>query len=249
MQISIITAVYNRKGTLAQAIRSIRSQRYQNIEHVIQDGGSTDGSLDVIRDLADERTSLQSAPDSGIYDAINKGIARARGDVVGLLHSDDFLASEEVIAKVADALADPSIDGVYGDLQYVAAQEPTKVIRHWEAGPFSVRQLRRGWMPPHPTVYLRREVFERHGVYDTSYKIAADYDAMLRYLGAGGLRLAYVPEVLVKMRTGGASNQSLRHILRKSSEDYRALRANKVGGLGTLISKNASKVTQFIKKG
>lgn len=249
MQISIITAVYNRRDTLAQAIRSVQSQSYQNIEHVIQDGGSTDGSLDIIRDISDANTSLQSAPDGGIYDAINKGIARARGDVIGLLHSDDFLASTDVIAKIADALADPDIDGVYGDLQYVAAQDTSKVVRHWQAGPYSAKQLRRGWMPPHPTVYLRRGVFDRYGVYDTSYQIAADYDAMLRYLSTGNIRMGYLPEILVKMRTGGASNQSLGHILRKSSEDYRALRANKVGGFGALIAKNASKVTQFIKKG
>tara|TARA_B110000908_G_C10089019_1_gene373108 strand:+ start:55 stop:816 length:762 start_codon:yes stop_codon:yes gene_type:complete len=249
MKISIITAVYNRKNTLKQTIESIQSQSYRNIEHIIQDGGSSDGSLAVIKDMADDRTFLQSAPDNGTYDAINKGIARSRGDVIGLLHSDDFLASDVIIAKIAEALTDPEIDGVYGDLQYVSAKDLTKVIRHWNAGFCSAKQLRRGWMPPHPTVYLRREVFDRLGTYDTRYKISADYDAMLRYFGSGSLRMTYVPEVLVKMRIGGASNHSLRHILQKSYEDYLALRINKIGGLGALLLKNTSKISQLFTKG
>ena len=249
MKISIITAVYNRRDTIAQAIRSVQSQSYQNIEHTIQDGGSNDGSLDIIKDNSDVRTFLQSMPDGGIYDAINKGISRAQGDVIGLLHSDDFLASKDVISKIANAMADPKIDGVYGDLQYVSAQDYFKVVRHWKAGLYGKKRLQFGWMPPHPTVYLRREVFDRLGVYDVRYKIAADYDAMLRYLGDGNVQMAYVPEVLVKMRTGGASNESLGHIVRKSAEDYAALRSNKIGGFGALFMKNAQKIMQFIRKG
>ena len=249
LKISIITAVYNRKDTLAQAIESVQSQSYQNIEHIIQDGGSNDGSLDIIKDNSDARTFLQSMPDGGIYDAINKGISRAQGEVIGLLHSDDFLASKDVISKIANAMADPKIDGVYGDLQYVSAQDHFKVVRHWKAGFYTKKRLQCGWMPPHPTVYLRREVFDRLGVYDVRYKIAADYDAMLRYLGDGNVRMAYVPEVLVKMRTGGVSNQSLGHIVRKSAEDYAALRSNKMGGFGALVMKNTQKIMQFIRKG
>lgn len=248
MQISIIMAVYNRKDTLAQAIDSVHAQRYQNIELVIQDGGSTDGSLDIIAQRTDSRTSLQSAPDKGIYDAINKGISRAHGDIIGLLHSDDFLASEFVIGKIAAAFDDPNVDGVYGDLQYVSACNTHKIIRHWNAGVFRAARLRWGWMPPHPTVYLRRSVFDRLGVYDTRYKIAADYDAMLRYLGKGSVRMAYLPEVLVRMRVGGESNRSIGRIVNKSKEDYRALRANGVGGIGTLVWKNLSKLPQFLKK-
>ena len=168
--------------------------------------------------------------------------------MIGLLHSDDVLASDVTIAKIAEALADPDIAGVYGDLEYVSAHDITQVIRYWEAGTYEVKRLQRGWMPPHPTVYLRREVFDRLGTYDTRFKISADYDAMLRYFGAGAVPMAYVPEVLVKMRTGGVSNQSLRHILLKSFEDYSALRKNKVGGIGALILKNTSKISQFFKR-
>ena len=247
MRFSIITCVYNDKNVLPHNIRSIYSQNYQNIEHIIQDGGSTDGSLGVVEKLTDARTSVQSEPDSGIYDAINKGIKRSQGNIIGLLHADDFFASNDVISKVAKAFENSEIDGVYGDLQYVSALDSAKVVRYWKAGQFSVKKLKHGWMPPHPTVYFRREVFERYGVYDSSYKISGDYDAMLRYLSTGEVRLAYLPEVLVKMRTGGASNRIL-NIFYKSSEDYRALRSNKIGGFGTLIAKNTSKLRQFFKK-
>ena len=248
MKVSIITAVYNRKGTLAQAIESVQSQSYRDIEHIIQDGGSTDGSLDVIKKMSNSRTFWESKPDMGIYNAINRGISRARGDVIGLLHSDDFYASANVIDKVVRALEDNRINFVYGDLQYVSASCQSKLIRHWVAGDYSIEKLRRGWMPPHPTVFVRREVFDNFGVYDESYKISADYDAMLRYFASDRLRVEYIPEVLVNMRTGGESNKSFQHIWRKSCEDYRALRSNEIGGVVALLLKNISKLPQFINK-
>ena len=189
-----------------------------------------------------------SEPDKGIYDALNKGIARSTGDVIGLIHSDDFFADEKVLERVAAAFSDPDIDAVYGDLEYVAAADPTRVVRRWRAGNFTPRKLAWGWMPPHPTLFMRRRVFEAHGAYDASYHIAADYDAILRWFGQGGIRTAYIPEVLVKMRLGGKSNRSLRSIFRKSLEDYRALRSNKVGGIGALAAKNLSKLPQFFLK-
>ena len=230
-------------------IQSVQAQTYSDIEHVIQDGASTDGTLERIAETSDATIALVSERDHGIYDAINRGIERASGDVIGLMHSDDFFAGSEVLNKVAAKFADPRIDGVYGDLQYVSASDTRRVVRHWTSGEYNSRMLARGWMPPHPTLYLRREVFERFGLYDTSFKIAADYDAMLRYLVKGNIRLAYIPEVLVKMRLGGESNRSLERILRKSREDYRAIRRNKVGGIGTLAAKNFSKIGQFLVKG
>ncbi|MEM9312018.1 MAG: glycosyltransferase family 2 protein, partial [Pseudomonadota bacterium] len=247
-KISVVTAVYNRAETIAQAMQSVQSQTYANVEHVIQDGGSADATLAQVKKLANASTHVLSEPDGGIYDAINRGIRRATGDVVGLMHSDDFFASDEVLAKVARAFADPSVDGVYGDLDYVAVDDPSRVIRHWRSGGYDPALLKRGWMPPHPTLYLRREVFENYGLYDASYRISGDYDAMLRYLAKGRISLAYVPEVLVKMRVGGESNRSLERIARKSREDLRALRENGVGGIMTLAAKNLRKVTQFTKK-
>jgi len=242
----VVTAVYNRVGTIADAMHSVQGQTYRNIEHIVQDGGSTDGTLNEVVRLANAETSLVTERDSGIYDAINRAIRRSGGEVVGLMHSDDIFAHDRVLEKVAGRFDDPDVDGVYGDLQYVAANDPSRVVRHWRSGEYEPGLLKRGWMPPHPTLYLRREVFERHGLYDTSFNIAADYDAMLRYLVLGKIRLAYIPEVLVKMRLGGESNRSLGRILRKSREDFRALRKNGVGGIGSLAAKNFSKIGQFI---
>ena len=245
MKISVVTAVFDRERTIAASVESVAAQTYGNVEHVVQDGGSRDGTLEAIRRVAGPRVEVESARDGGIYDGINKGIARTTGDVVGLLHSDDLFADPAVLSWVAEALADPALDGVYGDLDYVAAEDTTRIIRKWRSGAYSPDRLRRGWMPPHPTLYLRRGVFDRLGLYDTSYRIAADYDAMLRYLVRGGIRLGYVPRVFVKMRVGGESNRSLARIVQKSREDYRAIRANGVGGVGTLALKNFSKIRQF----
>lgn len=246
MRLSIITAVYNREATIAQAIASVRAQTYPDVEHLVIDGASGDGTLAAIETARHERMRIISEPDAGIYDALNKGIARASGDIVGLMHSDDFFSHEGVLEKVAAAFDTPGVLAVYGDLDYVAAADVARVIRRWRSGSYSTEKLRRGWMPPHPALFLRREVFERHGVYDTSYRIAADYDAILRYFSREDLRPVYIPEVLVKMRLGGESNRSLRKILRKSREDYRALRTNGVGGFRTLAMKNLSKIGQFM---
>ncbi|SMX29578.1 PGL/p-HBAD biosynthesis glycosyltransferase/MT3031 [Pelagimonas phthalicica] len=246
LKISVVTAVFNRENTVAEAVASVASQDYGSVEHVIQDGGSRDGTLEAIKAVAGADVSLESARDGGIYDGINKGIARTTGDVVGLMHSDDLFASSSILSKVAKVMEDPEIDGVYGDLDYVAADDIQKVIRKWRSGDYHQSKLKRGWMPPHPTLYLRRSVFDTWGLYDTSFRIAADYDAMLRYLVKGEIRLAYIPEVFVKMRVGGESNASLQKIIRKSREDYRAIRENGVGGLGTLAFKNLSKVQQFL---
>jgi len=245
MKISVVTAVYNRRKTIAEAIESVQAQTYAHIEHVIQDGASSDGTLDIIRSTLDSGTTLESAPDHGIYDAVNRGITRASGDVIGLMHSDDVFANPDVIHKIADVFEDPDVDGVYGDLHYVSDATPSRIIRHWQSGAYTPDRLKRGWMPPHPTLYLRRGVFDKWGLYDTSYRIAADYDAMLRYLIQGQIKLAYIPEVLVKMRVGGESNKSIAKILQKSREDYRAIRSNGVGGLPTLAMKNLSKIKQF----
>lgn len=245
MKISVVTVVYNRVSTVAWSMASVQRQTYGQVEHIVQDGGSSDGTVGEIERLANATTSLVSERDGGIYDAINRGIGRATGEVIGLMHSDDIFASDDVLAKVAARFADGQVDAVYGDLQYVAADNPDKVIRHWRSGDYHPRRLKWGWMPPHPTLYLRREVFDRLGLYDTSFSIAADYDAMLRYLTRGNLKIAYIPEVLVKMRTGGESNGSLGRIIRKSREDLRALRNNAVGGLGVLAAKNLRKIGQF----
>jgi len=245
LTISVITAVHNRVDTVGQTLASVRTQTWPAVEHVVVDGGSVDGTLALLEAARQHLSMMVSEPDGGIYDALNKGFAHARGDVVGLLHSDDFFADGRVLERVAAAFEDPEVDGVYGDLDYVAKTAPERVIRRWRSGAYEPLRVAWGWAPPHPTLFLRRAVFEQWGGYDTRFRIAADYDAMLRYLGKGGIRLAYIPEVLVKMRMGGTSNRSVRNVLRKSYEDYLALRSNGVGGVGTLLWKNVQKVPQF----
>lgn len=245
IKISIVTAVYNSCETVAAALDSALAQSDVNIELVVIDGGSTDGTLEVLRSYADRLDVLVSEPDCGIYDALNKGIRRVSGDVVGFLHSDDLFADAGVLSRIAAAFAEPAVEVVYGDLHYVRKDNPEQVVRYWRAGEFAGRRLGWGWMPPHPTLYVRRSVYEQIGLFDTSFRIAADYDFILRMLGRGGVGVHYIPEVLVKMRVGGASNRSLRNIVRKSREDLRALRRNGVGGLGALAWKNLSKLPQF----
>ncbi len=224
----------------------MKTQTWQEVEHVVIDGASTDGTVQVLQSCLNDRVVWVSEPDNGIYDALNKGLARATGDVVGFMHSDDFFADDHVLARVAAAFSDPEVDAVYGDLDYVAKDDTSHIIRRWRSGEYYPARLSRGWMPPHPTLYLRRSVIDRWGGYDTRFRIAADYDAILRYFGQGQIRAAYIPDVLVKMRVGGESNRSLAKVWLKTREDYAALRRNGVGGVGALIWKNVGKLGQFL---
>ena len=248
MKISVITAVYNNKRTILEALESVLSQTYHNVEHIVIDGGSTDGTVEVVRSFGDKIEKFVSEPDEGIYDALNKGIALATGDVVGFLNSDDVYAHDRVLEKIARAFQHENADSVYGDLNYVQRDDITQVVRYWKSHGFSSKKLRQGWMPPHPTFYVKREIYQKYGGFDTSFKIAADYDSILRFLGLHHISTTYVPEVLVQMRLGGVSNRDLKSVLKKSGEDYRALKKNGIGGKRVVFMKNASKVTQFIKK-
>ncbi|MBC7489088.1 MAG: glycosyltransferase [Glaciimonas sp.] len=248
MKITVITAVYNRHQTVCQALDSVLSQSYPAVESIVIDGASTDGTLAVLEPYRSRLGILISESDQGIYDALNKGIKHATGEVVGFLHADDVFENSEVLSKVAVAFEDPTIDAVYGDLVYVRYDDIGQVIRYWKSGLYDDAALARGWMPPHPTFYVRRSVYERLGGFDTRYRIAADYDTVLRFLAVGKIRAAYIPEVLVRMRAGGISNRSLKTIVRKSLEDMGVLRRNKVGGFGTLACKNFSKLGQFWKR-
>ena len=246
LHISVITAVFNRADTLAEALRSVRDQSWTNVEHIAIDGGSTDGSLEILRAYGSGLATVVSEPDAGIYDALNKGIVRATGDVVGFLHADDQFASPHALTRVAAAFEDPSIGAVYGDLVYVKRKDTTRVVRYWCAGPYTRERLAHGWMPPHPTFYVRRELYAKFGSFNTHFRIAADYENMLRILWHGAVKTAYIPEVLVRMRIGGMSNQSLLNLLLKSREDYAAMRLNGIGGMGALLRKNVTKLPQFM---
>jgi glycosyltransferase involved in cell wall biosynthesis len=243
--ISVVTVVYNNVAHIGSAIESVLSQDYSSIEYIIIDGGSTDGSLDVIERYQDKIQIFLSESDEGIYDALNKGSGLATGEIVGFLHSDDLYAHDKVISRVAERFSKSNVDVVYGDLDYVRQDDLDAVVRHWRAGEFSIPALRRGWMPPHPTFYVRRKVYERLGIFDLNYRIAADYDCMLRILSDMDIQVSYLAEVLVKMRLGGVSNQNIANIIQKSREDYWCLKSNRVGGVGTLLWKNFRKIPQF----
>lgn len=245
MKISVITAVFNNNETIAEALDSALRQTHENSELIVIDGGSTDGTVETLKLYSDRLDVLVSERDHGIYDALNKGIRRASGDVVGFLHSDDVFGSSEVLSKVAEAFRDSSVGAVYGDLVYVKKNDPSSVLRYWRAGQFSRARLSRGWMPPHPTLYVRREIYERLGGFNTRYRIAADYDQILRIFSDPTLCARYIPEVMVKMRFGGTSNRSLHNIISKSREDLEIMKNNNVGGVGALAWKNISKVCQF----
>jgi glycosyltransferase involved in cell wall biosynthesis len=248
VSISVITAVYNRRGTVGEALESLLAQTHAKIEPIVIDGGSTDGTLEVVDRFRDRLSVVVSEHDGGVYDALNKGIARATGDVVGFLHADDVYATPHALAAIAAAFDDPTIDAVYGDLVYVRADNIDHVVRYWRAGTFEHGLLSRGWMPPHPTLYVRRKVYEQWGGFDCRFRIAADYESVLRLFGRAGIRAVYVPEVLVRMRVGGLSNGSLPALWQKSKEDLQAVRETGVGGLGTVVRKNLGKVGQFWRR-
>lgn len=247
MKISIITITYNSASSLQRALDSVQSQTYKDIEHVIIDGASTDGTRKLIEAYAKQYKNVKwvSEKDNGIYDAINKGIRLATGDVIGFLHSDDMFYSVDSIGQIVAAFEQNQADVVYGDLQYMRGN---KVVRRWKSNAFNPRALKYGWMPPHPTVYVRREVYQQVGEYDSWFRISADYDMILRIFTAG-YNTHYIPEVLVCMETGGASNKNTKARLSKTMEDYIVLKKNHVGaGYLTVACKQLRKVKQFIRK-
>lgn len=251
MKVSIITACYNSADTIQDCVRSVMAQDYPNLEYLVIDGHSRDQTLNLVEDAIQGAAHVKvlSEPDRGIYDALNKGLVRATGDLVGFVHSDDLLAHAGVVSRMASLLNENECDGVYSDLVYVRPENTENVVRYWKSRPFAPSLVHQGWMPAHPTFYLKREVYEKHGYFDLSFRIAADYDFMLRVLRDTDLRFGYLPEVTVKMRTGGASNKSLKNLLRKSQEDLRAMRRNGIPRPGlALLAKNFSKLPQFITR-
>jgi len=248
MKISIITISYNSGHSISDAINSVLSQTYSDIEYIIVDGKSKDNTVEIVKSYGSKIAKFVSEPDKGIYDALNKGIRMATGDVIGFMHSDDLFASNDIIAKAADIFEKNDVDSIYGDLQYVYKNDTNKVLRYWKSGVFSIRRLKMGWMPPHPTFYVKKKVYDTYGVFNTDFRIAADYDTMIRFLGKHRISTHYLPEVMVKMRVGGASNRSLKNIIKKTKEDMKALKDNNFGSVFTLVFKNLRKVTQFIKK-
>ena len=250
MKVTIITATLNNSSTITETINSVLSQDFFDIEHIIIDGSSSDGTLEIINDYKSKNKSVKlfSEKDNGVYNALNKGLSLATGDIIGFLHSDDVFASKTIISEIISIFENNDADGVYGNLQYVKNSDISKVIRNWKSRNFYPEMIKKAWMPPHPTLFLRNEVYEKHGHFDTSYKISADYEFILRIFKDQFLNFEYLPKVITSMRLGGISNGSMRNIALKVKEDYRAMRKHKVGNIFTLARKTLSKLDQYFKR-
>jgi glycosyltransferase len=228
MKVSLITVTYNSAAYLQDCIDSVVRQRYPDIEHIVIDGGSSDGTLDIIKKYDNHIAKWVSEKDNGMYDAINKGIAMATGDIVGILNSDDMLASNDVVQAIVDSFNDHQLDAVYGDLVYVTKSNTNKVVRLWQGLPYKRYRFRYGWMPAHPTFYLRREIIDQFGGYESHYFTAADYEFMARYLYRYRISAMYLNKLIVKMRVGGQSNVTFKSRLRGNRRDYLAMKKNKI---------------------
>jgi len=247
MKISIITAVYNGGIYLDGCIQSVLSQAYPDIEYIIVDGGSTDETLSIIEKYRSKIQHVISEKDFGLYDAINKGISLASGDVIGILNADDLFADTEVVKNLAEAFVlYPSIQGLYGDLNYINLKGD-RIVRRWQSKSTTYKDLELGWMPAHPTFYLKKELFKQYGLYALDMGTAADYDLILRYLYMYRIKTFYMPLLMVKMRVGGVSNRSIKARLLALKNDYKALKRNRVPKpFYVLMKKKLSKLVQFI---
>jgi glycosyltransferase involved in cell wall biosynthesis len=226
LKISVITVSYNAKGTIEHCVESVINQDYHHIEYIIIDGNSSDGTASILEKYKKNIQVLVSEPDKGIYDAMNKGIALASGDIIGILNADDFFADNHVLTVVSDAFKNNNPDIVYGDLDYI--KPDGSILRKWRSGAYKKGLFNLGWMPPHPTFYCRKEVFDRFGNYSLEYGTAADYELMLRFIHLNHLQVYYIPRVLVKMSTGGVSNSSINNRVKAMVFDLRAMYRNKI---------------------
>jgi glycosyltransferase involved in cell wall biosynthesis len=247
LKISIITVVYNGAATIRHCIDSVLSQSYHAVEYIVVDGNSTDGTQEIVKSYGSKIHYFISEPDRGIYDAMNKGIKLATGDVIGILNADDFYAGITVISDVAEAMNTTNADGCYGDLHYVDGQDETVIKRNWISGSYKPNSFLMGWMPPHPTFFVRRKCYTDYGVFRLDMGSAADYEIMLRFIVKNGIKLTYIPKVLVKMRTGGVSNSTIKNRLIANSNDRKAWLVNDIRPwFFTLWLKPVRKITQFI---
>lgn len=247
MKVSIITVSYNSAETIEETIQSVISQDYPSIEYIIIDGKSTDQTLDIVRKYEDKIATLVSEKDKGIYDALNKGISMATGDIVGLLHADDLYANYQVISDIVAQFKQSHADAVYADLNYVDRIDTNRIIRKWKSGEYKEGMFKKGWMPPHPTFFVKRECYTKYGIFNLKLRSSADYELMLRLIHVNKIRLSYLPKMIVNMRAGGQSNVSLMNRLKGNKEDRMAWELNNIKpGLFTLIRKPLSKLLQYL---
>lgn len=249
MKVSIITVALNSAEFIEDCLKSIVSQDYKNIEYIVIDGGSTDGTIGILKRYEARIAKWISEPDRGIYDAMNKGLRMASGDVVGILNSDDFYIDENVIGCVVNCLSKKEVYTCYGDLVYIDADDSDRQVRYWKSGDFNKKKFRRGWMPPHPAFFVRHHIYEKYGLFNLDFPLAADYELMLRLLCKYNVTTEYIPKCLVKMRTGGSCRPGLTNTVRNIVENYHAWKVNglKTNPL-TFLMKPLSKTLQYIKQ-
>ena len=228
MKISLITVTFNSEKYLSHCIDSIQRQTHKNIEHIIVDGNSTDNTVKIIQQYGTAISKWISEPDRGMYDAINKGIVLATGDVIGVLNSDDMLYSDDVLENIVRTFEEENVDSVYGDLQYVDQEVTSRVFRTWKGKKYDRNLFKMGWMPGHPTFYVKKSVVDMYGGYENHYFTAADYEFMARYLFRHKISSCYLPKLIVKMRRGGASNNNIKHRFRANRRDYLAMKKNSI---------------------
>jgi len=246
--ISVVTVVKNGAATIADCVESVLAQTYP-VEYIVIDGGSTDGTIDIVNQYSSGISTIISEPDKSIYDAMNKGVALARGSVLGMLNADDVYAHESVIAHVAEAFEDPTIESCYGDLIYVDPDDCSRITRYWRSGPYKRNLFYNGWMPPHPTFFARRSVYEMYGGFNVGLGTSADYELMLRFLLKHGISSVYIPDLMVIMRGGGVSNISVRNRWRANRTDMKAWKVNGlVPRRWTIVAKPLSKLLQYVFK-
>jgi len=228
MKVSIITVTLNSQNHLEECIQSVIAQDHPDIEYIIVDGKSVDETLPIVQKYKEHIAQFITETDKGMYDAINKGISMATGDIIGILNSDDILASPDVIRTIATTFKEQDIDTLYGDLEYVESDNTSLIYRVWKGKPYKRSRFNTGWMPAHPTFYIKRSLIDTYGGYENHYFSAADYEFMARYLFHHKLTSYYLPKLIVKMRRGGQSNNDLKKRLRANRRDYLAMKKNKI---------------------
>lgn len=249
LKVSIITITYNSGATLRDTIESVVKQTYSNIEYIIVDGLSKDNTLEIVEEHKGKIAKVVSEKDHGLYDALNKGIQLATGDLVGIIHSDDFYTNPNVISEVAKTITENMADAVYADLYYVDKDDTSRIFRKWKSGVYKHGMFLNGWMPPHPTFFVKKEVYDKYGLFNLQLKSAADYELMLRFIHKHQIKVAYLPEFIIKMRVGGKSNVSLKNRIRANQEDRKAWKINGLKPrLYTLYVKPLRKIVQLFKK-
>lgn len=247
--ISVITVCYNSASTIEKALKSVADQSWQHVEHIVIDGGSKDGTQDILRRHSSRLAHIVSEPDEGIYDAMNKGLTLAQGSVVCFLNSDDFYADQNVLAKIAERMQRDNLDAMFGDVAFVRPEAPDLIIRRYRSARFTPQRLAYGWMPAHPALFIRREIFTRLGGFKKTYRIAGDFEFIVRAFLRQELRYIHLPEVFVKMQVGGASTSGWRSKLLLNREVLRACRENQVPtNIFKIMSKYPAKLLELFQK-